>query len=129
MHDNFTYTCILFTIPPTGLHSRTSHPLTPSHLTSHPPQSAPEGDATITMDHSLHHHQQLQDANRGLDHILSHGRDIVTNLKGQGFTLKASSSDCEFNYSSLRAVHRLNAALQLVESKDGVVVTVHLRCI
>ena len=74
----------------------TSHPLTPhtsSHLTPHTPhpsQSASEGDTTIAMDHGLHHHQRLQDANRGLDHILNHGRDIVDNLKNQGFTLKAS---------------------------------------
>lgn len=69
----------------------TSHPLTPhTSRTPYLSQSASEGDTTIAMDHGLHHHERLQEANRGLDHILNHGRDIVENLKNQGFTLKAS---------------------------------------
>ena len=88
---------ILSLLPHTPSHFT---PYTPSHPTpphtphptphTHPSQSASEGDTTIAMDHGLHHHERLQEANRGLDNILNHGRDIVENLKNQGFTLKAS---------------------------------------
>lgn len=87
----------------THAHHHNPPPPLPTYTLTHftlpyPSQNTLEGDATITMDHSLHHHQQLQEANRGLDHILNHGRDIVTNLKGQGLTLKASISSTVFDY-------------------------------
>ena len=49
---------------------------------------ASEGDTKISIDPSLHHHQRLEEANRGLDNVLSHGADILGNLKDQRFTLK-----------------------------------------
>ena len=49
---------------------------------------ASEDDTRISIDPSLHHHQRLEEANRGLDNILSHGADILGNLKDQRFTLK-----------------------------------------
>ena len=49
---------------------------------------ASESDTKISIDPSLHHHQRLEEANRGLDNVLSHGADILGNLKAQRFTLK-----------------------------------------
>lgn len=49
---------------------------------------AAEGDTKISIDPSLHHHQRLEEANKGLDDLLGHGSDIIGNLKNQRFTLK-----------------------------------------
>lgn len=52
--------------------------------------SAEGSDTSIALDHALHHHQQLQNANRGLDDIIANATGVISNLKNQGFTLKAA---------------------------------------
>ena len=71
-----------------------THTLTHTHshtltLTlTHSQSSEDDASIHVTIDHSLQHHQRLEEASRGLDHLISHGSSIMGNLQGQRFTLK-----------------------------------------
>lgn len=44
----------------------------------------------IMIDHTVHHHNQIQNANNGIDNLLQHGSGILENLRSQRITLKGA---------------------------------------
>lgn len=49
-----------------------------------------DSDTSIMIDHALQHNQQLHNANRGMDELLSTGSNVITNLREQRVTLKGA---------------------------------------
>ncbi|XP_031562216.1 Golgi SNAP receptor complex member 2-like [Actinia tenebrosa] len=48
------------------------------------------GETSIMIDHALQHNTGLQNANRGLDDMISSGSSILTGLREQRYTLKGA---------------------------------------
>ena len=51
---------------------------------------ANDADTSIMIDHELRHHSHLNDANRGMDDLLSSGTGILSNIREQRVTLKGA---------------------------------------
>ena len=80
----------------THTHMHTTHPHPHTHTYTHPlthtHMQSECGDTSISIDRSLHHHNQLQAANSGLDELIGNASGVISSLKNQSFTLKVGTS-------------------------------------